>query len=89
EARFGLKDENGHLYPQPLIEDLLGIVYDHTVPTPSGFLDSLERKPKRPQVITKKIGKGKVVYANFSLFLAIRNKKKKWLNRVRKELRKR
>ncbi|MDD5594072.1 MAG: beta-galactosidase, partial [Candidatus Margulisbacteria bacterium] len=68
EARFGQKDENGHLYQQPLVEELLDKVYDHGEITKNGFLDVLEGKGKKPQIITKKLGKGKVVYANFSLF---------------------
>jgi len=70
DARFGLKDENGHLYLKPLLEDLLDITYDHTEPTKDGFIDAINGKTKK-QMITKKIGKGKVVYANYSLFLEI------------------
>jgi beta-galactosidase len=88
EARFGLKDENGHLYPNPLLEDLLGVVHDYTEPTSRGFFDGLAGKGKRPRVITKKIGKGKVVYANFSIFLEIHNRNRKWLNLVRRSVKK-
>jgi beta-galactosidase len=84
EARFGLKDENGHLYPNPLLEDLLGVVYEYTVPTRRGFLDVLSGKANRPNLIQKKIGKGKAVYANFSIFMEIRNGSRKWLNQVRR-----
>ena len=88
EARFGLKDENGHLYPNPLLEDLLGIVYDHTEVTKDGFLDTVKNveanfsSPKngglktaatKKKITTKKLCKGKVVYANYSLFLEIKN----------------
>ncbi len=86
EARFGLKDENGHLYPNPLLEDLLGIAYEYTEPTRKGFLDSIKGKAKRPQIIASKIGKGRVVYANFSIFLEIRNGNKKWLKIIRRNI---
>jgi len=82
EARFGLKDENGHLYPNPLMEDLLGVTYEYTVPTRKGFLDGLKGKAKKAQIIKKTIGKGEVVYANFSLFLEIRNGSKKWQKHI-------
>lgn len=87
EARFGLKDENGHLYLKPLLEDLLGVVYDHTEITKAGFLDVLAGKPKKKQVIKKKLGKGRVIYANFSLSLEIKNGNKKWANFLRNLLR--
>lgn len=80
DARFGLKDENAHLYPKPLIEDLLDVTYDHFEVTTDGFLDVLEGYPKRPQVINNKIGKGKVIYANFSLFSIVRKGESKWRN---------
>ncbi|MEE8637928.1 MAG: beta-galactosidase trimerization domain-containing protein, partial [Candidatus Margulisiibacteriota bacterium] len=86
EARFGLKDENGHLYPNPLLEDLLGVIYEYTEPTRKGFLDSLKGKPKRSQITVKKIGKGKVIYANFSIFLEIKNGSKKWLKAIRRQV---
>ena len=85
EARFGLKDENGHLYPKPLLEDLVGVTYEYTEPTRKGFLDGLKGRSKRPQIITRKIGKGRVIYANFSLFLEIRNGSNKWLKEVRRK----
>lgn len=81
EGRFGQKDENGHLYEKPLLDDLLGVTFEYVVPTAKGFFVGLEGKAKKEQIITKKIGKGKVVYANFSLFLQIRNGNKKWLRR--------
>ncbi|MFH1825865.1 MAG: alpha-amylase family protein [bacterium] len=84
EARFGLKDENGHLYEKPLMEDLLGVKYEYTVPTKKGFFDGLKGKPKKEKLITKKIGKGKVVCANFSLFLQIRNGNKRLQKMIRK-----
>jgi len=80
EARFGTKDENAHLYPNPLIEELLDLTYDHCEVTRRGFLDVLEGRAKKPQLIEKKIGKGKVVYANFSLFTTLRKGEKKWPN---------
>jgi len=86
EARFGLKDENAHLYPTPLIEDLLEVTYDHFEITPDGFLDVLEDYPKKKQLIIKKAGKGKVIYANFSLFLEIRKGSKKSLSLLKKHL---
>ncbi|NQT29489.1 MAG: beta-galactosidase [Candidatus Saganbacteria bacterium] len=85
EARFGLKDENGHLYEKPLMEDLLGIKYEYTEPTRKGFLDGIKGKRKRPQIITKKIGKGSVVYANFSLFLEIQQGSRRLKKLVRKQ----
>jgi hypothetical protein len=78
EARFGQKDENGHLYPKPLIEELMGVTYDHGEQTADGFLDVIEGRPAKPQLIEKKIGLGKVIYANFSLFSILRKGKKKW-----------
>ena len=85
EARFGLRDENGHLYPNPLLEDLLGVTFEYTEPdkAPKGFFVGLERKGRKQQIITKKIGKGKVVYANFSIFLEINNGSKKLLSKLR------
>jgi beta-galactosidase len=84
EARFGVKDENAHLYPKALMEDLLGVDYQYTEPTANGLIDGLKGKSKKEQIIKKKIGKGKVLYANFSLFLAIRKGNKKWLKFVKK-----
>ncbi|MBN2057737.1 MAG: beta-galactosidase [Candidatus Saganbacteria bacterium] len=84
ESRFGQKDQNGHLYPKPLLEDLLGVVHEYTEPTAKGFFDGLKGKGKKPLIIKKKVGKGKVIYANFSLFLEIANGSKKWLNLVRR-----
>lgn len=86
DARFGLKDENGHLYPKPLLEDLLGLTYDHTEITRNGFLDVFDGKPNKKQIITKKIGKGKAIYANFSLFLEIRNGRSKWTKLIRRRI---
>ena len=78
EARFGLKDENAHLYPKPLLEELIGITYDHGEITEDGFLDVLEGYPKKYQIIERKLGRGKIVYANFSLFLIIKKGASKW-----------
>jgi beta-galactosidase len=102
EARFGLKDENGHLYPNPLMEDLLGIEYEYTEPTRDGFLDVVAelalqnikgkasfaptKFKKKKSILIKKIGKGKAIYANFSIFLEIRNGNRKWLNAVRRKI---
>ncbi|MFA5183205.1 MAG: alpha-amylase family protein [Syntrophales bacterium] len=86
EARFGLKNEMGHLYEHPLMEDLVGVKYEFTEPKPAGFLDGLQGKPRTEQVFTKKIGKGQAIYANFSLFLQIKNGNKKWASLVAKEL---
>src|SRR3989338_4545530 len=96
EARFGVKDEHGHLYPNPLMEDLFGVTYEYTVLKPEGFFDCVAtfRSPKSgglktapaiktKQFITRKIGKGKARYANFSLFLEMHNGNKKWLELVR------
>ncbi|MDD4178480.1 MAG: beta-galactosidase [Candidatus Margulisbacteria bacterium] len=78
DARFGVRDENAHLYPNPLLEELLGVTYDHGEINVDGFLDVLEKKPRKYQLIEKKIGKGKVVYANFSLFSIIKKGASKW-----------
>ncbi|MDD5594071.1 MAG: hypothetical protein PHG97_04985, partial [Candidatus Margulisbacteria bacterium] len=60
--------------------------YDHGEITKNGFLDVLEGKGKKPQIITKKLGKGKVVYANFSLFLKIKTGSRKLLAQLKKSL---
>ncbi|MBN3033490.1 MAG: beta-galactosidase [Candidatus Saganbacteria bacterium] len=86
EARFGLKDENGHLYPKPLLEELLGVVWDHGEVNENGFLDVIEGKPAKPQIIVKKLGKGKIVYANYSLFMSIRRGNKKFLSAAKRYL---
>ncbi|MFA5113384.1 MAG: alpha-amylase family protein [Candidatus Margulisiibacteriota bacterium] len=80
ESRFGLKDENGHLYPNPLLEALLGVTWDHGEMNADGFLDVLAGHPKKNLLITKKIGRGKVLYANFSLFSVIQKGASKWRN---------
>lgn len=92
EARFGAKDENGHLNEKPLIESLADVSFDHSeiidedlsVPelelTASGFRDIVSTKEGvvmkmsdgSPALIEKKLGKGKVLYATFSLFLSIK-----------------
>ncbi len=89
EARFGLKDENAHLYERPLMEGLMEIKYDHTeiidselkfplsirrlsvsamslTPTRTRMLASFD--DGHPAIIEKKIGKGRIIYAAFSLF---------------------
>lgn len=86
EARFGLKNELGHLRPTPLIEDLLNIGYDHGEVTSDGFLDVLSSRPKKEQLLSKKLGRGKIVYANYSLFLKIKNGDRKLLLRIRSSL---
>jgi len=88
EARFGLKDGNGHLYPNPLLEDLLGETFEYAESRPKGFFVGLKGINK-PRIVTKKIGKGKVVYANFSLFLEIRNGSGKWSSLVKKHVERR
>jgi beta-galactosidase len=80
DARFGLKNENAHLYPDPLVEELLDVTYDHFEVTPDGFIDILEGHPKKPIIIERKIGKGRVLYANFSLFSIVRKGGSKWRN---------
>ena len=78
DARFGMKDDNAHLYPNPLLEEMLGVVYDHGEINEDGFLDVIAGRPKKYHLIEKKIGKGKVVYAHFSLFSLARKGKSKW-----------
>jgi hypothetical protein len=65
-----------------LLEDLLGVKYEYTVPIPEGFLDHLKGTSKKLRIITKKMGKGKVHYANFSLFLEIKKDNKIWAKRL-------
>src|SRR3989339_35360 len=88
EGRFGLKDENGHLYQTPLLERLLDVTFEFVEPDPcpKGFFVGLEGKARKQQIITKKIGQGKVVYANFSLFLEIQNGNKKLATQIKKVL---
>ncbi|MFA5840279.1 MAG: alpha-amylase family protein [Candidatus Margulisiibacteriota bacterium] len=83
DARFGLKDENGHLYENPLLEDLLDVKYEHTAPIPEGFYDQIIGKPKKLQIISRKLGQGKVHYANFSLFLELKKGTPKWLKAIK------
>jgi beta-galactosidase len=94
EARFGLKDENGHLYEFPLMEKLLDVKYDHTEIIDdklevselgvkvSGFRDVVKAlgngvmakfNDGSPALIEKKIGKGRIIYAAFSLYLSAMN----------------
>lgn len=84
DARFGLKDESGHLYKHPLLEDLLAVKYGYTTTTSEGFLDVLKGKPNKMQIITRKLGRGKAHYANFSLFLALKKGSKRWLPSFKK-----
>jgi beta-galactosidase len=108
EARFGLKNENGHLYEKPLMEGLLDIKYDRTeiIDNESGisalnakavgFRDIVDAGSNNvlakfddghPAIIEKRIGKGKVVYAAFSIFLSILNDKNKELvNLIKKHI---
>ena len=86
DARFGLKDENGHLYQKPLLEELLGVVWDHGEIKEEGFLEVIEGKPAKPQIIEKKLGKGKVVYANYSLFMNVRKGNKKFASAAKRYL---
>jgi beta-galactosidase len=92
EARFGLKNENGHLNEKPLIESLVDVKYDHTevigddleIPEldleACGFRDMVSAKEGvvlkfsdgTPAIIEKKVGRGKIIYATFSLFLSLK-----------------
>ena len=91
DARFGVKDEHGHLNEKPLIEALLDITYDHheiaaediSIPELDllvrGFRDMVSASEGviyrfsdgTPAIIEKRVGKGKIIYATFSLFLSI------------------
>jgi beta-galactosidase len=108
EARFGLKDENGHLYEKPLMESMLDIKYDHTeiidhtigISTldvkAEGFRDIIEEgscdviarfDDGHPAIIEKKIGKGKVVMATFSMFLTMmKDENKALIDLIRKSI---
>lgn len=108
EARFGLKNENAHLYEKPLMESLLDIKYDHTeiIDTDMkisamnvkavGFRDIIDANGNNviasfddghPAIIEKKIGKGRVIYAAFSLFLsALNDDNKELVNFIRKHV---
>ena len=79
-------DKHWRKIDHPLLEDLLGVIYEYTEPKRKGFLDSLKGKVKRSQIIVKKTGKGEVIYANFSIFLEIRNGSKKWLKAIRRQV---
>ncbi len=89
ESRFGLKDEDGHLYETPLLEELLESEHLYTEIIGKemkvegspvfGFRDLLKINEKscvvlkkyddgHPALIEKKFGKGKIIYATFSLF---------------------
>jgi len=91
EARFGLKDENGHLYEKPFMEIMFDVKYDHSEIIDSeigisslgvkavGFRDIVDAGNNKviasfddghPALIEKRIGKGKVLFATFSLFLS-------------------
>ncbi len=94
ESRFGLKDENAHLYPKPLLEGLLGMkhfytqIMDSRLPVAKykaeawGFQDVLAGCEK-PSLIRKKLGKGKIIYATFSLFSSLLKWKGKEINALR------
>jgi beta-galactosidase len=108
EARFGLKNENAHLFEKPLMEALLDIKYDHTETIDSeikisalnskavGFRDIVDAGDNNviasfddgnPAIIEKRIGKGKVIYAAFSLFLSIlRDDNKELINFIKKHV---
>ncbi|MFH1709842.1 MAG: beta-galactosidase, partial [bacterium] len=108
EARFGLKNENAHLYETPLMEGLLDIKYDHTEiidreikisamnVKAAGFRDIVDASDNNviasfddghPAIIEKRIGKGRVIYAAFSLFLsALNDENKELINFIRKHL---
>jgi beta-galactosidase len=88
EARFGMKDELGHLRPQPFLQGFFSVKYVGTEVIEgetklqkmggriSGFKDLVETREGvvdcfedgRPALIVKRVGKGRVVYAAFSLF---------------------
>jgi len=76
ESRLGLKDEQAHLYPKPLLEELLGEehlytrIIDEPTPKGAGFQDVLAEH-KEPTIIRKKLGKGRIIYATFSLFSSL------------------
>jgi len=106
EARFGLKNENGHLNSKPLMESMFDIKYDHTEIIDSeigissigvkaaGFRDIIEPGANtviasyddgHPAIIEKKFGKGRIVFATFSLFLSLLNdKSKEMISLIRK-----
>ncbi|MCX5750517.1 MAG: beta-galactosidase [Candidatus Saganbacteria bacterium] len=88
EARFGMKDELGHLRPQPFLQNFFSVRYIGTEVIEgektlkklggkiTGFRDLIETKEEvagyfedgKPALILKKVGKGTIVYATFSLF---------------------
>jgi len=98
ESRLGLKDEKAHLYEKPLLQELLDIehqythILDNPVPVaklkaPSwGFQDVLAGCEK-PSLIEKKLGRGKIIYATFSLFSSLLKWDKKQIERVKNALR--
>lgn len=107
EARFGLKDENGHLYEHPLLEGLLDVKYDHMEIIDDsigisalnakavGFRDVIEARngviaafdDGHPALIEKRIGKGRIIYAAFSLFLSLlREENKELIDLIRKQV---
>ncbi|MCX5725852.1 MAG: beta-galactosidase [Candidatus Saganbacteria bacterium] len=91
EARFGLKDENAHLYERPLLEYLFEVKHEYTEIIDDvlelkevngkayGFRDVIKAengvlvryKDGNPAVVEKKIGKGKILYFTFNLFLSV------------------
>jgi len=91
EARFGMKNEHGHLNEKPFLEGLVDITYDHSeiiedslqIPDLGlkaiGFRDVVTAKEGivcgyrdgKPAIIEKTMGRGKVIYATFSLFLTL------------------
>ena len=86
DARFGLKNEAGHLYLKPLLNELVDLEYDHTEITDKGFLDVFANRPAKEEFIIRKSGRGKTIYANFSLFLRLKNGDKKVATRLAKLL---
>lgn len=108
EARFGLKNENGHMYEKPLMEGLLDVKYDHTEIIDSemkisalnvkaaGFRDIVDPDGNKviaafddgnPAIIEKRIGKGRIIYAAFSLFLsALNDENKELVSFIRKHI---
>jgi hypothetical protein len=98
EARLGSKDQNGHLYQHPLLEELLGEKHLYTrildgaetvkklgLPI-HGFSDVLE-KHIFPAIITKTIGKGRLIFSTFNLFGSLVKLDHKKVGRIRNALR--
>ncbi|MBU1871173.1 beta-galactosidase, partial [Patescibacteria group bacterium] len=94
EARFGMKDEMGHLYPTPLISNIVKsqnlsceiIEEDISV---EGLANNITgfKTEGQPNLGVIEIGKGKLIYANFSLFPNLTKPGNEALvERIRKEI---